>query len=132
MSAHSTEISVPARSSELPRLLGMLADCAGPLGIAPDDVLRLQLIAEELFTNTVAHGHRGDCDEPVSLALSRNEYGLNLQYIDAAPAFNPFEISQNLASTAAIGGFGIELIRGMARACHYRRADGRNIIDIQL
>lgn len=132
MSAHSTEISVPARSSELPRLLGVLADCAGPLGVAPDDVLRLQLIAEELFTNTVAHGHGGDCDVPVSLCLSRNEHGLRLQYIDAAPAFNPFEIRQKSPSTAAVGGFGIELIRGIGRRCHYRREDGRNLIDIEL
>lgn len=132
MSAHSTEISVAARSPELPRLLGMLDACADPLGIAPDDVLRLQLIAEELFTNTVAHGHGGDCDAPVSLKLSRNEGGLLLHYVDAAPPFDPFEIGQNSPSTASIGGFGIELIRGISRQCRYRRQNDRNVIDIEL
>ena len=136
MPADFTKISVAARSAELPRLLGLLDDCAGRLGVAPDDVLRLQLIAEELFTNTVAHGHGGDSEAPVSLALGRDANGLCLQYSDAAPAFDPFddsfEIGRKLPSTAAIGGWGIELVRGMARACSYRREDGRNVIDIEL
>ena len=52
--------------------------------------LRLNLVLEELFTNTIKHGHRGDCDAPVWIAVSRSGDTLSVVYEDKAPPFNPY------------------------------------------
>jgi anti-sigma regulatory factor (Ser/Thr protein kinase) len=37
-------------------------------GLPRDACLRHNQVVEELFTNTVRHGHRGDCDAPLWVA----------------------------------------------------------------
>lgn len=45
-----------------------------PVGRFDEDSRRLQLIAEELFTNTVAHGFGHDSEAPVRLELERHAF----------------------------------------------------------
>lgn len=132
MSAHFTDISVCARSAELPGLLDAIAAQAIELGIAPDDAVRLQLIAEELFANTIVHGHRGDTDHAVSLSLRRENEVSTLRYIDDAPPFDLSKIGPKIASTAEIGGLGISLVRGMSKALRHERRDQLNITEVDL
>lgn len=131
MSAHFTEISVGARFAELPGLLEAIAGQAAEFGIAADELLRLQLVAEELFTNTIIHGHQGDSEHMVGLGLRREDAVLTLRYEDDAPPFDLTKIPPKTASTAAIGGLGIGLIRGMCKAVRYQRRDQRNITEIE-
>ncbi len=130
MTDHFTDISVAARLSELTKLLGAIAGKAEQLGISGDISLRLQLIVEELFTNTINHGYRGNGDTPVRVSLAIDNNGVALRYVDSAPAFNPFEIGPNFASTAEVGGQGLNLIRGLCRTCHYERQNGRNLVEL--
>lgn len=132
MSAHFTDISVSARVAELHGLLDAIASQAAELGIAADDAVRLQLIAEELFTNTIAHGHQGDSDRPVVVSLHRTSGVSTLRYEDDAPPFDLTKIPQKMASTAAIGGLGISLIRGMSKALRHQWRDQRNIVEVDL
>lgn len=132
MAEYFTDISVSARFSELPKLLGTLAEHADRLGIPADDGWRLQLLAEELFTNTVTHGYHGENDASVRLSLSRRGDVLRLCYEDNAPAFDPTTTPQKSASDAEIGGLGITLIRGMCRAIRYQRQNDSNRIEIDL
>jgi anti-sigma regulatory factor (Ser/Thr protein kinase) len=130
MTAHFTDISVSARYAELPGLLASLAERAAKLGVAADDFLRLQLVVEELFTNTIAHGHHGDCEKRVGLVLAHSKSVLTLRYEDDAPPFDLSETGQESTSTEAIGGLGIGLIRGMSKAIRYRRQGSHNITEI--
>lgn len=132
MAANFTDISVCARLSELPKLMQMLAEVAQQLDIPPDDSLRLQLIAEELFTNTVTHGFQQDCEAPVTLSLSTSPSGLMLRYTDSAPVYDPTQAPEQIASDHATGGLGITLIRGMSQAYRYQRLDDRNVSEILL
>jgi len=132
MTAHFTDISAGARFSELPGLLERVADRAASLGISADVSLRLQLVTEELFTNTITHGHHGDSEHSVCLALGLSHDVLTLRYEDDAPAFDLSGIGQKPSSTATIGGLGIGLIHGMSKAIRYRRQGPRNITEIDL
>jgi anti-sigma regulatory factor (Ser/Thr protein kinase) len=45
---------------------------------------------EELFLNTVKHGHRGGSDAPVWITMEAADGSVSLTYEDRAPPFNPF------------------------------------------
>lgn len=131
MPAHSTDISVSARYSELPGLMNWLAEQAGQFGLSQIDGQRLQLIVEELLTNTIRHGHGEECDAAVDIRLEHKMPHLLLTYRDTAGAFDPTRFVPS-ESTADIGGLGIELIRGMSSVFRYQHQDGRNIIELML
>lgn len=109
-----------------------LTEVAQQLGFPADVSLRLQLIVEELFTNTVAHGFRQDCEAPVTLSLAAGPSGPLLRYIDSAPAYDPTQAPAQVASGETSGGLGLTLIRGMSHAYRYRRLGDRNVSEIQL
>ncbi len=131
MTSHSTDISVSARYTELPELLARVGERAAGLGVAADDSLRLQLVVEELFVNTITHGHRGDSEGRVSLTLGRQDDALTLRYEDDAPPFDNSENRQNFRSTVEVGGQGLDLIHGMSKAIRYERNGQRNITEIR-
>jgi anti-sigma regulatory factor (Ser/Thr protein kinase) len=107
--------------------------------IAHGDALRLTLIVEELFTNTVVHGHGGDSDAPVRIELTADPTRVTLSYEDAAPPFDPLaRLEQSGPDLDAdlddrpVGGLGIVLIVRMATSVRYAREDGFNRLHIVL
>ena len=93
--------------------------------------LRLNLVLEELFTNTVRHGHRGDCDAPVWIAVSRSGDRLSVLYEDKAPPFNPYArltepVVDTTVSMRKIGGLGVLLTEGLAASRDDAYLFGRN------
>lgn len=132
MSCHFTEISVAARYSELPGLLAATARAAGELGAGEDDAKRLQLVIEELFTNTISHGHGGDSDHAVRLAIGRNGQALAARYEDEAPPFDFLNFGQKMPPTVALGGLGLPLIRGLCKTLRYTCRDGRNVTEMEI
>ena len=107
---------------------------SGPEAQAPRPFcLRLNLVLEELFTNTIRHGYRHAPDAPVWISLSRADGGLRIVYEDSAPPFNPYAW---LAAAAAEGpqplrrpgGLGILLTRELAASREYAYIFGRNSI----
>lgn len=102
-------------------------------GIGTGDRLRLTLVVEELFTNTVVHGHRGDGDAPVDVSLSNDESGVTLLYEDSAPPFNPLAAAPadpralaNAVESRPVGGLGVLLVDQLVRDARYAYEGGRN------
>jgi serine/threonine-protein kinase RsbW len=122
-----------ARMAMLAESAAFVEDFCARHRIGRDDALRLTLIVEELFTNTVTHGHGGDCDAAVVVALTRSSGSVELRYEDAAPAYDP--LARLVAAPAslaapvearAVGGLGIHLVRQLASGARYAYEDGRN------
>jgi len=105
-----------------------------------DACLRLNLVIEELFTNTVRHGYRGDCDAPVWVGLSRQDDMVRLVYEDKAPPFNPYSAIAEAAAPAPdatlsmrrVGGLGVLLTKELAKSRDYAYVFGRNRIRLAL
>ena len=100
-------------------------------------IMRLRLAVEELFVNTVTHGHGGDSDASVEVAVRIAGDRVLLDYTDSAPAFNPFEHVEPPDATVTveargIGHLGIFLITELAERCDYARAGDRNCITVEL
>jgi serine/threonine-protein kinase RsbW len=100
-------------------------------------VMRLRLAVEELFVNTVTHGHGGDSDALVEVAVRIAGDRVLLDYTDGAPAFNPFERVERPDPAAplearGVGYLGIFLITELAERCDYARTADRNCITVEL
>jgi anti-sigma regulatory factor (Ser/Thr protein kinase) len=120
----------PARMSALPDIEEFLAGVCARHGIPRDLRSRLSLLVEELFTNTVRHGHGRDSDEPVALALEAAPGRLTVTYEDTAPPHDPFAAPPRSApGDTQIGGVGLRLIAAMSSP-EYRYANGRNQISL--
>ena len=102
-----------------------------------DSCLKANLVVEELFLNTVKHGHRGGSEAPVWITLSASEGEVSLTYEDRAPPFNPFaratrEMLEALAETRREGGLGVILAQGLTASADYAYVFGRNRIRLKL
>jgi serine/threonine-protein kinase RsbW len=124
---------IPARMDALVTLAAFADSAARDAGLARDDALRLRLVLEELFTNTVHHGHGGDSDQPVDVALDVMPGHIRLTYEDTAPAFDPrTPLAQGSAEERPVGQLGLVLVRSMAREFSYERIGGRNWLSLLL
>jgi len=123
----------PARHDSLPRVVALLERFCAATGIDKTFCLRLNLVLEELFINTVNHGHRGDCDAPVWVILAADEDAVHVTYEDMAPAFNPYarmteEDLDRPVETRRIGGLGVLITRELSAMHGYAYLFGRNRI----
>ena len=105
--------------------------------IPKDSGLKANLVIEELFLNTVKHGHRGGSEAPVWITLSASAGEISLIYEDRAPPFNPFaaatrEMLEALAETRREGGLGVILAHGLTATADYSYIFGRNRIRLTL
>ena len=98
--------------------------------------LRLNLILEELFTNTINHGHRGDCDSHIWIALSAGSSETIVNYSDEAPPFNPLAMAKAQLDVPLdereIGGLGVHLTIELTSASDYAYLYGRNRLRLAL
>lgn len=129
----------PARMATLHAFVDFVEDWCVRAGVPREATLRLALVVEELFTNTVSHGHGGDCDAPVRLALRRDGAEIVLDYEDRAPAFDPLSTGRDAEARADarvgdrnVGGVGLQLIVGLAQQARYVRHGDRNHLRLRL
>jgi len=102
-------------------------------GLKREDRLKLLLIVEELFTNTVMHGYGEESDSPVWIAMEPVANGLALSYEDEGPPHDPLSSFTPLKTSVMlneqpVGGLGVKLIRKLATDLSYRRERDRNCI----
>ena len=135
----SEECIFQARSAQLALATGFVAEFCERQGVAPGDALRLTLIVEELFANTLMHGHRGDNDSPVHVELAADPMRLALRFADRAPPFDPLQYLANLPlhRDQAIeerepGGLGLPLVAQMCERFDYIHIDGFNRLSLVL
>lgn len=123
----------PARLEELRALRQFIEGFCTQAVLAERDCLRFNLVLEELFTNTVRHGHRGDSDAPVWITLSAAQDTVQVTYEDTAPPFNPYGKPPEASPDTTIrtrkpGGLGVLLTRRLAASGEYAYLYGRNRI----
>ena len=125
----------PAKMDSMTEIRTLVEDACTRAGIAREACLKILLIVEELFTNTVLHGYRGESESAVWMAFESVDEGFALRYEDAAPPHNPFgefrpEATAVLIAQQPVGGLGLKLIRSLAKDASYSREGGRNVIRI--
>ena len=105
--------------------------------VAREPCLKANLVLEELFLNTVKHGHGGGSDAPVWIGLEAHGGRVELTYEDRAAPFNPFASStrdmlEALAGSRREGGLGVLLAHGLTASADYAYLCGRNRIRLTI
>jgi anti-sigma regulatory factor (Ser/Thr protein kinase) len=126
-----------AKLSAFSEIRALVEDFAQAAAMDPSARHKLTLIVEELFTNTVRHGHGRDSDEPVDITLSSEAPGIVVSYVDTAPKYDSLAAAMrtDIESTIRqqrIGGLGLALTFALAEEAQYAYVDGRNRIVIRL
>ena len=127
----------PAKLSVFSNIKKYLEDFCKAAKLSGADRHRLTLVTEELFTNTVNHGHGGDSDAPVEISLQVQPTVVTLVYVDTAPRYDSLAaaLRTDIESTInqyRVGGLGMALTFAIAESAHYVFADGKNRIVISL
>jgi serine/threonine-protein kinase RsbW len=120
-----------ARLSDLRGVNAFVEGFCREAELSREACLRLNLVLEELFVNTVRHGHRADCEAPVWLTLDANQGAVHVTYEDTAPPFNPYaKLPTTPPDTTIemrkIGGLGVLLTKELAATRDYSYLFGRN------
>jgi anti-sigma regulatory factor (Ser/Thr protein kinase) len=120
-----------SRSESLRDARALVESFCAAAGLDERACAKLTLIVEELFVNTVMHGHGGGADAPVWITLAVAPGAVHLTYEDHAPPFNPFAEGAVPAPVAPVeaqreGGLGVHLTRTFTGEPDYAYLFGRN------
>jgi serine/threonine-protein kinase RsbW len=127
------ERNFAARLRQLPETAAFVEAFCQRHGVGQSDALRITLLVEELFTNTVVHGYHGDSDALIRLVLAVDADAVAVLYEDCAPPHDPLsrlpaamtDPDATLGSRP-IGGLGLLLVSQLASSVRYAREDGCN------
>jgi anti-sigma regulatory factor (Ser/Thr protein kinase) len=119
-------MSLAARPEELPALLDFARGYGRQCRLPESALHRLLVILEELFLNTVHHGHGGGSEAPVTVELSLLADELRCSYTDGAPLFvPPAELPGHVGEAPEVrpvGGLGVALVRSLACSFSHSQA----------
>ncbi len=126
-----------ARMRDLAVVRGFVDSFCSASGTSHGTCLRLHLVAEELFTNTVKHGHRGGSEAPVVITLRMTDDCIHVIYEDQAPPFNPLAFADRMHTADHVeggkeGGLGAVLAKGMSISAEYHYLFGHNRVWLRL
>jgi serine/threonine-protein kinase RsbW len=127
----------PARRRMLHDALAFAGEFAAAKNLSERDLLRLQLVIEELFTNTILHGYGRECDDPIEIALHAVPGQVTVRYEDAAAHYDPArtlaESREQLSSPVEhrpIGHLGVHLVAAIVDDMRHTRVGERNRLQI--
>lgn len=128
------QIRVPARLAAFDEVRHLVGTFAALAGLASPEASRLELVLEELFVNSVRHGHGGECDSLIGATLRREADGVFLRYEDTAPPFDPLSAAPPAfgadPDARSVGGLGIHIARTWALRVEYRREGELNVVEL--
>jgi anti-sigma regulatory factor (Ser/Thr protein kinase) len=115
---------------ELERLTAETARFCRDHGLDGEVEFDLNLVAEELFTNSVRHGGCAGVEGAAEIRFAILPQGVELEYADRGAAFDPTsapppDLAAPLQERPA-GGLGVHLMRQIMRDFEYRRWNGWN------
>lgn len=135
----SMSLDCLADNHEYPRLQAFVEQACTRAGCSARQRLRVMLLVEELFTNTVQHGRRGAASVPVKVTIGiRPGREIRVRYEDGAPRYDPFHRSRAKVDVSdsvilrPLGGLGVLLIRELGKDVRYAWSRGRNRVTFSI
>jgi anti-sigma regulatory factor (Ser/Thr protein kinase) len=96
----------------------------------------IDLCLQEAVSNIIRHGCEDGDEHRVTVRLEEQPGAIRIQVEDDARPFNPLAVpppaDSGTIENARTSGYGMTLIRAMARDLSYDRVDGRNLLTLVL
>jgi len=131
------EITVPARRSELDRVIDFINEHLEEVGCSNYDKATLDIAVEEIFVNIASYAYESDRegDAVIRAVLEKEPPHILIQFIDQGTPYNPLErgdpdITLDV-DERAIGGLGIFLVKESMDNMYYEYKDNKNILTIE-
>lgn len=129
----SLQIDIPVRINALSDVTTQIEEFCDTADIPVASAFKVNLVVQELVTNSVTHGDFGDREPEISLSINCHDGKVEMLFEDNAAPFDPFtetpapDLNSNI-SDRAIGGLGIHLIRSFSDYSSHEHVNGRNRI----
>ncbi len=98
-----------------------------------DEVSSIEIVLTEVINNIVEHAYRHNRGRPIDLRVSRHQFGVQFDFVDQGLAMPnseiPVGVPQYIDCAVADlpeGGFGLPLIRKLAKGIEYARVGDEN------
>ena len=105
------------------------------LGLSERDLFCIDLVCDELITNTIKYGYADTAEHQIAVNLSVRPDEIVIELEDDGQPFNPLNNAAPNTTLALqdrpIGGLGIHLLREMMDRCEYRHTGGKNCVTFQ-
>lgn len=128
-----THLTIAADDREYPRLREFMDSACQQAGCSPGQCTRVQLVVEELFSNTVKYGRRGAAPASVTITVDfEGRHPMTVHYEDDAPKHDAFGQSESdddfkrTVTSRRVGGLGIVLVRELGKDVSYSWSEGKN------
>jgi anti-sigma regulatory factor (Ser/Thr protein kinase) len=105
-----------------------VADYLGSRGFDPEHSFTVDLLVEELFTNSLRYGKGGGPEVSLRLGGEQDELVLTLRDFDVE-SFDPTAAPATPAGVSA-GGHGLRLVRSISDSIRYEYKEGSAIITL--
>ena len=89
---------------------------------------RLSVIVDEMVANMIRHDPLLDAGTTFRIEMRREGDAIRMILSDPGTEFNPLGFMH--AETPEIGGHGISVIKNLSREVSWRRAGGRNVLEV--
>lgn len=128
------ELTLANRRSEVARLQDQLEVFARQHGLGERILHDVQLALEEHLTNILAHGYDDTREHQIRVHIRLNAPDLRVEVADDGRPFNPLEhpapdLTKPIGERP-VGGLGIHMMGKSLDGMTYRRAEGRNILEM--
>ncbi|PTX99898.1 ATP-binding protein [Verrucomicrobia bacterium LW23] len=134
MSEPKATITLRSDLAEIERLSEFIAEFGEAHGLSHKDIFAFTLSLEELVTNVINYGYKGDSELPIVVTMSVHDGTVCATLDDQAPPFDPFsrkEVDTTLSvEDRPIGGLGIHLCKKMMDTVAYRFTEGHNLVHL--
>jgi serine/threonine-protein kinase RsbW len=130
----NTQISFELKNnlSELDTLEEKLNQFCSRIGLVNRCLCEINLVLEELFTNTISYGYDDEAEHWITFKLSYQNGTIRVEIEDDGAPFNPIEAKEPDIECALeerrIGGLGIHLTKKIMDEMVHRRIGDKNIL----
>lgn len=126
-------VSVPGTTAGVSRAAAAFDEFCKDQGIPADTRWRFQVVLDEILSNIVRHGYRGQ-DGTIGLTFSHDRRTLTVQIVDTAPPFDPRDApaadTTSPLETRRPGGLGVRFAESLLDGLSYERLGEENHVKL--